>query len=110
MRPIGPLTLATQPTTGPTIPLDIYSSTPQQAELMVEEAAVGTLVYVAEYTMQNVFNAAITPNWETLGAGVLVGTFRKFTMPAGVVVTAVRVRTTAGAGSITYYFTQGGLQ
>lgn len=110
MRPIGPLTLATQPTATPPIVLDSYAKTPELASLVADETAIGTLVYVAEYAFQSPFAATFAASgiWATLGAGTLVGAIRTFNLPANTAVTAVRLRSTGGAGSVTYWFTQAG--
>lgn len=108
MRPIGPRVVNTVTTDLPII-LDLYNKSPMQAQVVVDEAALGTLAYVAEYTMTDPFaTGAAAAQYQTLGAGTLVGTIRTFLSPANVVVTAVRIRSTAGAGSISYYVTQGG--
>lgn len=109
MRPIGPRRLNTQPTTDVPIILDWYNHYPALAQVVVDEALLGALTYVAEYTMTDPFGVdAAAPQYQTLGAGTLVGTLRTFTMPVGVAVTAVRVRTTGGVpGALTYYVTQG---
>lgn len=113
MRPVGPLTLNTQPTNGPPIVLDYYNKAPNLGQLTVEESAIGTLAYVAEYSVLDPFASYATDfstngKWATLGAGTLVGTVRTFNLPAPpTVVTAVRLRSTGGAGVATYFFLQG---
>lgn len=110
MRPVGPRVLNTQPTADLAIVLDYRAGLPEQATVIVDETAIGTLVYVAEYAVQDPFAAtfAAAGLWQTLGAGTLVGAIRTFNLPAGVAVTAVRVRSTGGAGSVTYWVTQAG--
>lgn len=106
MRPIGPRVLATQPVTDTPIILDLYESGTPRFSMLVDEAALGTLVYVVEFIIQNPFDPPANLLWQTFGAGTLVGTVRNFPLPAQGLATAVRVRTTGGAGSITYYVTQ----
>lgn len=110
MRPVGPRVLNTQPTADLPIVLDYRAVNPEQATIIVDETAVGTLVYVAEYAVQNPFDAtfAAAGLWQTLGAGTLVGAIRNFNLPANTAVTAVRLRSTGGAGSVTYWVTQAG--
>lgn len=112
MRPVGPRILNTQPTADLAIILDRYAANPEAATIVVDETAIGTLVYVAEYAVQNPFDAtfAAAGLWQTLGAGTLVGAVRNFNLPASTAVTAVRLRSTGGAGSVTYWVTQTGLQ
>lgn len=110
MRPVGPLTLNTQPTSGPAVVLDYRANNPEQATVIVDETAIGTLTYVAEFAMQDPFASTFAASglWQTLGAGTLVGAIRNFNLPAGTVVTAVRLRSTGGAGSVTYWVSQAG--
>lgn len=110
MRPVGPRVLNTQPTADLPIILDLYAKGLQEATIVVDETAIGTLIYVAEYAVQNPFDATFATSglWQTLGAGVLVGAVRNFNLPANTAVTAVRIRSTGGAGSVTYWVTQSG--
>lgn len=110
MRPVGPRIVNTQPTADLPIVLDYRAGLPEQATIIVDETAIGTLVYLAEYAVQDPFAATFAASglWQTLGAGTLVGAVRNFNLPAGTAVTAVRIRSTGGAGSVTYWVTQAG--
>lgn len=107
MRPVGPRTLNTQPTTDSTIVLDWYNKGDTTPVVMVDETAIGTLTYVVEVMMSNPFDTSVTPVWASAGAGTAAAPGRYFSLPANA--TAVRVRTTGGAGSIVYWVTQPGL-
>ena len=107
MRPVGPRTLAAQPVTDAPIILDWYNKGPGSAVVMVDETAVGTLTYVVEYMTSNPFDTSVTPVWASAGAGTAAAPGRFFNPPT--TATAVRVRTTGGAGSISYTVQMPGL-
>jgi hypothetical protein len=106
MRPVGPRIVNTQPTTDTAIILDWYNKGDTTPVVMVDETAIGTLVYVVEIMMSNPYNTNETPVWASAGAGVVAAPGRYFQLPANA--TAARVRTTGGAGSVTYWVNQPG--
>jgi hypothetical protein len=107
MRPVGPRILATQPTTDTAVILDWYNKGDTTPVVMADETAIGTLTYVVEIMMSNPFEPTPAPVWASAGAGTAAAPGRYFSLPPNA--TAVRVRTTGGAGSVTYWVTQPGL-
>lgn len=61
MRPLNPVVLSSV-ATSPWIPLDIYVTTPH---LQIDLVFTGTCTAQVDYTMDDVFNAAVTPVAET---------------------------------------------
>ena len=105
MRPYGPLTISAG--NGPVLPLDIYGGGYPAVRMSVNEAAIGSLTYVVEFTTQNPFDPAYnaaTAVWNTIAAApVTNGAVYDI---SGQPCAAMRIRITGGAGTLTYYLMQ----
>lgn len=107
MRPVT-VQAGASPASSPVVPLDLYL-TPFNVTLQCIVNGVAT--YSVEWTNDDVFSPTFDPNtanWFAAAANLTGATTNQVgTLQAPV--TAVRVRTTAGAGSVSMRVTQAGV-
>lgn len=104
MRTVGPREISTQPFEDVPIILDWYNKGGGKAKIVVREVS-GNLNYASDFMITNPFTDT-SPTWIPLTANNLVGVGKYYDVPEAA--TAVRVRSTAGAGVVRYAVTMSG--
>lgn len=107
MRPVT-VQAGASPASSPVVPLDIYL---KPFEVTMQCVITGVVTYSVEWTNDDVFSPTFDPNtanWFAAAANLTAATTSQVGSLTSCV-TGVRVRTTAGAGSVAMRITQAGL-
>lgn len=107
MRPVT-VQAGASPASSPVIPLDIYL---KPFDVTMQCVVTGVITYSVEWTNDDVFSPTFDPataNWFAAAANVTGATTSQVATLQSVV-TGLRVRTTAGNGSVAMRVTQAGM-
>jgi hypothetical protein len=96
MRPIEQTLTLTGATTGPWLPLDIY--TPNQVTSISVTSLSGNLNYTVQYTNEDPFNTSITQQAYSHPVAALVGATGSHHGFTTTLMRAVRINTASGTG------------